>query len=348
MRRPFIRRNPSSKSQRGYILLTLMLFVSLLVIGALAVLPEMAFEAKRDREEEMIHRGVQYSRAIQHYYKKFGTYPANLDALENTQNLRFLRKRYKDPVTGKDFKILRMTDVQMGFGAGIAGAQAVGGGLNAPFGANTLGATAAGPNSLGSNSAFGKGPGPSAGVAGNSFNANVNGATPGVVNTNQASDQGDAATAATDPNAGPGAPSNKAGAPNSGEGQSDSSDSKNEPKSPFVTASGQSAGGTIGGTPIVGVASISKAQSIRVFNKKSKYNEWQFVYDPSSDRGGLLNAPVQPGLQQGGIVAPGQTGQINNPTGFGSNNPFSNNPGSSSPTPGPSMTPNSNAPSPQN
>jgi type II secretory pathway pseudopilin PulG len=347
MRRPFIRRNPNSNAQRGYILLTLMLFVSLLVIGALAVLPEMAFEAKRDREEEMIHRGVQYSRAIQHYYKKFGTYPANLDALENTQNLRFLRKRYKDPITGKDFKILRMTDVQMGFGAGIAGAQAVGGGLNSPFGANTLGATAAGP-SPGSNSPFGKGPTSGAAVAGNSFNANVNGATPGAVNTNQAGDQGDAATAATDPNAGPGASPAKPGTPNAAQGQSDSSESKDEPKSPFVTASGQSAGATIGGTPIVGVASISKAQSIRVFNKKSKYNEWQFVYDPSSDRGGLLNAPVQPGMQQGAVVAPGQAGQTNNPTGFGSNSPFSNNPGSSNPTSGPATTPSSATPSPQN
>lgn len=346
MRTPYIRRSPNSKSQRGYILLTLMLFVSLLVIGALAVLPEMSFEAKRDREEEMIHRGVQYSRAIQHYYKKFGTYPATLDALENTQNLRFLRKRYKDPITGKDFKILRMTDVQMGFGAGIAGAQAVGGGLNAPFGANALGTTAGGPSSP--NSSFGRGPTPSAGVAGNSFNANVNGATPGMVNTNQASDQGDAATASTDPNAGPGAASAKPGASSSAQGQSDSSDSKDEPKSPFVTASGQSAGGTIGGTPIVGVASLSKARSIRVFNKKSKYNEWQFVYDPSSDRGGLLNAPVQPGLQQGGIVATGQAGQTNNPTGFGANNPFSNNPGVSNPTSGSGATPTGSSPSPQN
>ncbi len=35
-----------------------------------------------------------------------------------------------------------------------------------------------------------------------------------------------------------------------------------------------------GGGPIVGVASISKAQTIREFNHKNHYNQWQFIYDP--------------------------------------------------------------------
>ena len=42
----------------------LMLFVALLAIAAGAVAPTIAFEVRRDREEEMIHRGTQYSRAI--------------------------------------------------------------------------------------------------------------------------------------------------------------------------------------------------------------------------------------------------------------------------------------------
>ena len=32
-------------------------------------------QMKRDREEEMIHRGTEYARAIKKYYKKFGRYP---------------------------------------------------------------------------------------------------------------------------------------------------------------------------------------------------------------------------------------------------------------------------------
>ena len=50
----------------------------------------------------MIHRGTQYVRAIKRFYKKFGRYPTTLEQLEKTNNIRFLRRRYKDPITGKD------------------------------------------------------------------------------------------------------------------------------------------------------------------------------------------------------------------------------------------------------
>ena len=108
--------------ERGYILLTLMLLCSLILIGLAAVLPQITQQLKRDREEEMIHRGVQYSRAIRKFYKKTGRYPVRLEELDNTNNLRFLRKRYKDPVTGEDFKLLHFGEVKMFPGAGIAGA----------------------------------------------------------------------------------------------------------------------------------------------------------------------------------------------------------------------------------
>ncbi|HEY1265266.1 MAG TPA: hypothetical protein VGF06_17180, partial [Terriglobales bacterium] len=99
--------------ERGYILLTLMLFVALLTIAAVAVVPTIEFQVKRDREEEMIHRGVQYSRAVRRYVKKFGRYPTRIEDLVSTNQVRFLRKKYKDPITGEDFKILRMGDVQL-------------------------------------------------------------------------------------------------------------------------------------------------------------------------------------------------------------------------------------------
>ncbi len=69
------RRDHSRRSERGYILLMLMLFVALLAIAAGAVAPTIAFRVKRDREEEMIHRGVQYSRALRRFVKKDGTLP---------------------------------------------------------------------------------------------------------------------------------------------------------------------------------------------------------------------------------------------------------------------------------
>jgi hypothetical protein len=49
-----------------------------------------------------MERGQQYQRAIGLYLKKFNRYPAKMEDLENTNNLRFLRRRYVDPMTGKD------------------------------------------------------------------------------------------------------------------------------------------------------------------------------------------------------------------------------------------------------
>ena len=105
--------------QDGYILLILLLMVALLMLAVTAVAPRVAQEAKRDREEEMIHRGAEYARAIKRFYRKFGRYPATLDQLENTNHLRFLRKAYKDPMTedGK-WKLLHPGDVKVG-GANI-------------------------------------------------------------------------------------------------------------------------------------------------------------------------------------------------------------------------------------
>jgi len=118
------RRYHIRRSERGYILLMLMLFVALLAIAAGALAPSIAFRVKRDREEEMIHRGVQYSRALRRFVKKTGRYPSRIEELENTNNIRFLRKRYKDPITGKDFKLLHVGEVQLasspGVGIGVA------------------------------------------------------------------------------------------------------------------------------------------------------------------------------------------------------------------------------------
>src|SRR5690348_10757586 len=90
-----------------------MLMVVLMTIGALAVAPLITQQVKRDRENELIHRGVQYARGVKRYFKKFGRYPTRLEDLENTNNMRFLRRRYKDPITGKDFKLVHFGEVQV-------------------------------------------------------------------------------------------------------------------------------------------------------------------------------------------------------------------------------------------
>jgi hypothetical protein len=65
-------------------------------------LPRAAFEAQRDKEQLLIDRGEAYSRAVQLYVRKFNRFPADFDALNNTQGIRFLRRQYSDPMTGKD------------------------------------------------------------------------------------------------------------------------------------------------------------------------------------------------------------------------------------------------------
>ena len=114
-------RRKSRDRQSGYVLITLMLFVALLGIAALGVATKADFQSKRDREEELVHRGVQYARAVRLFFKKTGRYPTRIEELENTNNQRFLRKRYKDPITGQDFKLLRVGDVKLTFGPGITG-----------------------------------------------------------------------------------------------------------------------------------------------------------------------------------------------------------------------------------
>jgi type II secretory pathway pseudopilin PulG len=256
----FRRANGHGQTQQGYILLTLLLFIALLTIFAAAIVPSLTQQIKRDREEELIHRGVEYSRAVRHYYKKFGRYPTRIEDLQSTNAVRFLRKRYKDPITGKDFKLLHQGEVQMSFGSGLQG----GAGLNA----------------LGTN----------AGIT-----QNGQGLATAVA----------AAAAAAQPAAATGA-----GTADADSADSNSASSSSTPTGPgtspgSASSSNNPSGQVFGGGPIVGVVSTSKDASIRSFNKKDHYNQWQFIYDPSTDRGGLLMTPNQPPLN---INANGQTG----------------------------------------
>jgi hypothetical protein len=87
--------------EAGYALLFVYMMAAALAIMLYMQLPRAAFEAQRDKEQLLIDRGEQYKRAIQLYVRKFNRFPADMDALENTQNIRFLRRQYVDPMTGK-------------------------------------------------------------------------------------------------------------------------------------------------------------------------------------------------------------------------------------------------------
>ena len=95
--------------QGGFALLVVFLMAAMVAITLYLEIPRVAFESQRNREEMLVERGEQYKRAVELYYRKTKTYPQKIEDLENTNNFRFLRKRYKDPLTGKDeWRIIHM------------------------------------------------------------------------------------------------------------------------------------------------------------------------------------------------------------------------------------------------
>lgn len=91
-----------SQGERGFALLLVFAMAAIVAITLYMQLPRVAFEAQRDREKMLIERGEQYRRAIELYVRKNNRYPARLEDLERDQDVRYLRRRYKDPFTGKD------------------------------------------------------------------------------------------------------------------------------------------------------------------------------------------------------------------------------------------------------
>jgi type II secretory pathway pseudopilin PulG len=80
------------------------LLVGLSVMAVLmsAALPVWSQQMKREREEELIWRGTQYARAVGLFQRKYAnTFPPTIDILVEQ---RFLRKKYKDPITNDDFQ----------------------------------------------------------------------------------------------------------------------------------------------------------------------------------------------------------------------------------------------------
>lgn len=316
--------------ERGYIMMTLLLMVALMMIFTAAILPTIKYEIEHDREEEMIHRGVQYTRAIRAYYKKFGAYPANIDALENTNQMRFLRKRYKDPITGKDFKLLHYSDVALSggmVGSSIAGATAVsamagqnGAGSQSSFGTSSFGQSGLGQSPMGQSS-FGQSSFGQSSVGQSSFgqssfgqSSSSFGSTPGGITANAGANSAGPQTQSAET-------TNSSTQVTNLPGTTSNDDSQDSLKQ-------------VGAGPVVGVASTSKKTGYREFNHKKKYSEWQFIYDPGSDTGFVPMTPYQPPrmTQPGNVNGPntnGQNGVSNGTNSSFGNGGMQNNPGTS-------------------
>jgi hypothetical protein len=227
-----------------------------------------------------MRRGQQYALAIRRFYKKFGRYPSNLDQLENTNNIRFLRRRYLDPLTGKD----DWAPIQFGQARPAVGF----------FGQKITNTSGASPSGVGL--------GPSTigtGLAGSNNSSTSSSNSSGSSTITSGSTTGAAAGGS------PGSPTGPSGTASN----------------PF--SSDQLSGRTFGGGAIVGVSVPSQKESLKEFQQKNHYNEWQFVYDPTMDptlRGGLgagaaTGIPGATGNLPGQIPAgpPGTINPMSNP-----------------------------------
>jgi type II secretory pathway pseudopilin PulG len=124
------------RGEEGFLLVAVVVMCALVLIALSVAAPVIAKDLRRDKEVESMHRMQQYVRAIQLYQRacKCKSYPANMDALEKSTTVRFLRKKYVDPLTGhSDWRLIHtpQTTVKGFFGQELSG---LSGGLGAAAG----------------------------------------------------------------------------------------------------------------------------------------------------------------------------------------------------------------------
>lgn len=110
--------NSAPRGERGYAMAALLVGMSVMAVLMSALLPVWSHLATREKEEELIFRGKQYARAIGLFQRKFANAaPPTIDVLVEQ---RFLRKKYKDPITNEDFQPIYANQQQQ---PGAAGSQ---------------------------------------------------------------------------------------------------------------------------------------------------------------------------------------------------------------------------------
>lgn len=87
-------------AERGYAMAALLVTLAIMSILLSVAMPVWRQEARREKEAELVFRGEQYARAIALFRFKNANipnaFPPSIDALVQG---RFLRKKYKDPMT---------------------------------------------------------------------------------------------------------------------------------------------------------------------------------------------------------------------------------------------------------
>jgi type II secretory pathway pseudopilin PulG len=303
------------RKDAGFSIAALIFLATAVSILIAAAYPAYQMQARREMEEELIFRGEEYARAIQKFHRKFNVYPPSLDALLETNGLRFLRRPYKDPMTGKDFRVIFLNPDGTLTGSTLA-TQRIN---NTPlFGAplQMMGSSpSAQPGSAQPVQPQGTQPGQP-----RSPGQPTQGSQPGGFGQPGLGQPGQPSGGFGQPSAGFGQPSGGFGQPSGGFGQpgglsqaAAGQPSAGQPRQPAQgTQPGfqQPAGGTTGSVGVVGVGSDSTGDSIKVYNTRQKYNEWEFIAitnQPGSQPPGTTPPPPGSGQTPPGQTPPGQS-----------------------------------------
>jgi type II secretory pathway pseudopilin PulG len=299
------------QGEQGFMLVGLIVAIFLILLALSVAAPKVAQELRREREVEAVHRGNQYVRAIRLYYKKFGHYPGSIEQLEKTNNIRFLRQQYVDPITGKaDWRLIHVgeakTTVKGFFGQPLAGLASAG------LGASSIASAGAGAAGTGQQS--------SAPASGSPGTGGYGASSPGTGGLGASTLGGTSSLGGTSGGL--------------GSGSSDTGSTGTLGSASGMTSNTSGTGMAGGGGPFVGVGVPKEGDSIRILNEQTTYNTWEFIYDPRIEQlyaKGALFA----GINSGGLGS-GSTG---NTPGFGGTSPGIGNtpatgtmPGTSSPT----------------
>jgi hypothetical protein len=244
MKNRLARTNARNK-QGGYALLLVVFLTALVVVGTMSIGLRILTQGRREKEQEMIWRGKQYTRGIKLYYRKLGRFPNSMDDLVKPKigNLRFMRQAYKDPMNKEDgtWRLIYVGPA----GNLIGSLKPPQGGIQMPVPGGQAGAAPG--SSIGS---FGSQPAPAGGIA-------APGTAPGAPGTG---------TGAT------GTITGAQGTDTIGTG----TDSQSVPAGDTPTV--------IGGN-IIGVGSKVNQSSVIVYEKAHNYRLFEFIWDPSQDMG---------------------------------------------------------------
>jgi type II secretory pathway pseudopilin PulG len=289
---------PSAKQAQGYVLLALLLMVALLFLTASVAVPRALVQGQREKEEEMVFRGEQYTRAIGLYYKRYGRFPQKLEELvEPKNNVRFLRQLYKNP-TSRDgaWRLLRVApdgtilgSVMLRSRLGLI-APGAGGSLLPTTGAGSTGAPQRPQRTPGGGAATTLAPPPET--------------APEV--TPLEPDQQVSPPPGQAPEEQPGIPPETPQPPSQEQPpQTEPPPPESQPLAPArqevapaPTVPEISEAQAIG-SGIIGVAGKSSRPSVRVYRKGTRYVEWEFLFDPMAEARQAIERgqrQAQPGL----------------------------------------------------